>query len=97
MKETCAFRKYLRDIYDLFEEGERFYNTKDEQKLLSLFRKVNQFNRDKFLLDLKWAVNILPTSRSNDSKRISRKLEKKQTTVKLKKLAKNIKKDTVRA
>ena len=41
-------------------------NTKDEQKLLTLFRKVNYVSRDKFLLNLKWAVNIRPISRSND-------------------------------
>ena len=45
-------------------------NTKDEQKLLTLFRKVNYVSRDKFLLDLKWAVNIRPISRNNDSKRV---------------------------
>ena len=45
-------------------------NTKDEQKLLTLFRKVNYVSRDKFLLNLKWAVNIRPISRNNDSKRV---------------------------
>ena len=78
-----------------FLEDNLVTNTKDEQKLLTLFRKVNHTSQDKFLQDLKWAINISPISRSNDSKRISKKLEKKQTAVKLKKLAKNIKK-TVR-
>ena len=79
-----------------FLEDNLVTNTKDEQKLLTLFRKVNHTSQDKFLQDLKWAINISPISRSNDSKRISKKLEKKQTAVKLKKLAKNIKKNTVR-
>ena len=80
-----------------FLEDNLVTNTKDEQKLLTLFRKVNHTSQDKFLQDLKWAINISPISRSNDSKRISQKLEKKQAAVKLKKLAKNIKRNTVRS
>ena len=53
-----------------FLEDNLVTNTKDEQKLLTLFRKVNYVSRDKFLLNLKWAVNIRPISRNNDSKRV---------------------------
>ena len=49
-----------------FLEDNLVTNTKDEQKLLTLFRKVNDISRDKFLLDLKWAVNIRSRSRSDD-------------------------------
>jgi len=31
---NIAFRKYLRDIYDIFEEGKQFYNTNDESKYI---------------------------------------------------------------
>jgi len=69
---------------------------KDEQKLLTLFRKANRGNREKFLLDLEWVFNNTRRSRLTGAKKIPRKLEKAQTAVKLKKLAKNIKKITVR-
>jgi len=49
-----------------FLEDNLVTNTKEEQKLLTLFRKVNHISRDKLLNDLKWAVNIRPISRSND-------------------------------
>ena len=71
-------------------------NSKDEQKLLTLFRKANPSSREKFLLDLEWMLNNSRRSRLKDTKKIPRKLEKAQTAVKLKKLAKNIKKITVR-
>ena len=29
-----AFRKLLRDIYDIFEEGKVFYNTDNEQEFI---------------------------------------------------------------
>ena len=34
---NMAFRKYLRDIYDVFEEGKRFYNTEEESKYITNF------------------------------------------------------------
>ncbi len=71
-------------------------NNKEEQKLLTLFRKANRANREKFLLDLEWVFNNTRRSRLTDAKKIPRKLEKAQTAVKLKNLAKNIKKITVR-
>jgi hypothetical protein len=71
-------------------------NNKEEQKLLTLFRKANRSNREKYLLDLEWRFNNTRRSRITTTKKISRKLEKAQTAVKLQKLAKNIKKITVR-
>ncbi len=71
-------------------------NNKEEQKLLTLFRKTNRPNREKFLLDLEWVFSNTRRSRLTSAKKIPRKLEKAQTAVKLKKLAKNIKKITVR-
>ena len=70
--------------------------SKDEQKLLTLFRKANHASRKKFLLDLEWVFNNTRRSRLKGVKKIPRKLEKEQTAVKLKKLAKDIKKITVR-
>ena len=69
---------------------------KDEKNLLTLFRKSNHTSRKKFLLDLEWVFNNASKSRLTGVKKIPRKLEKEQTAVKLKKLAKNIKKITVR-
>jgi transcriptional regulator with XRE-family HTH domain len=69
---------------------------KEEQKLLTLFRKVNRPNREKYLLDLEWMFNNSRKSRMTTAKKIPRKIEKAQTAVKLNKLAKNIKKITVR-
>jgi transcriptional regulator with XRE-family HTH domain len=69
---------------------------KDEQKLLTLFRKASHRSRDKFLLDLEWVLNNTSRSRLTGVKKIPRKLEKKQATVKLKKLAKKINKITLR-
>jgi transcriptional regulator with XRE-family HTH domain len=71
-------------------------NNKEEQKLLNLFRKASRPNREKYLLDLEWQFNNTRRSRMTTAKKIPRKVEKEQTAVKLKKLAKNIKKITVR-
>ena len=71
-------------------------NNKEEQKLLTLFRTANRTNREKYLLDLEWMFNNTRRSRITSTKKIPRKLEKAQTAVKLQKLAKNIKKITVR-
>jgi transcriptional regulator with XRE-family HTH domain len=69
---------------------------KEEQKLLTLFRKASRPNREKYLLDLEWMFKNSRRSRMTTAKKIPRKLEKAQTAIKLKKLAKNIKKITVR-
>ena len=69
---------------------------KEEQKLLTLFRKANHPSRDKFLLDLEWVLNNTSRARLTGVKKIPRKLEKEQAAVKLKKIAKNINKITLR-
>jgi transcriptional regulator with XRE-family HTH domain len=70
---------------------------KEEQKLLTLFRKLNPSNREKFLHDAEWVYNNTRKSvRYHKPKRIPRKYEKAENAVKLKKLAKSIKKITVR-
>jgi transcriptional regulator with XRE-family HTH domain len=71
-------------------------NNKEEQKLLTLFRKASRPNREKYLLDLEWMFNNTRRSRITTAKKVPRKVEKAQTAVKLQKLAKNIKKITVR-
>jgi transcriptional regulator with XRE-family HTH domain len=68
---------------------------KDEQKLLTLFRKANHPSREKFLLDLEWVFNNTSKLHLSGIKKISRKLKKEQTAIKLKILAKNINKITV--
>jgi hypothetical protein len=66
---------------------------KEEQKLLTLFRKLNPSNREKFLVDAEWVYNNTRKSvHYRKPKRIPRKEEKAKTAVKLSKLAKSIKK-----
>ncbi|MEK9629164.1 MAG: helix-turn-helix transcriptional regulator [Nitrospinota bacterium] len=70
---------------------------KDEQKLLTLFRKMNANNREKFLLDAEWVfTNTRKSARYRKPQKIPRKEEKAKTATKLRKLAKSIKKITVR-
>lgn len=69
---------------------------KEERKLLTLFRQMNPTNREKFLLDTEWIyTNTLKSARHRKPRKISRKEEKAKNAVKLKKLAKFIKKTTV--
>ena len=70
---------------------------KEEQSLLTLFRKLNPSNREKFLLDAEWVyTNTSKSVRYRKPKKIPRKEEKAKIAVKLKELAKSIKKITVR-
>ena len=70
---------------------------KEEQKLLTLFRKMNSGNRKNFLLDAEWVFNNTRKSvHYRKPKIIPRKEEIAKTTVKLRKMAKSIKKITVR-
>ena len=70
---------------------------KEEQNLITLFRKMNPNNREQFLSEAEWAyTNERKSSRYRKSKVISRKEEKAKSAVKLRKLAKSIKKITVR-
>jgi transcriptional regulator with XRE-family HTH domain len=69
---------------------------KEENKLLTLFRKLNPSNRKKFLLDADWVyTNTRKSVLYRKTKNISRKEEKAKTAVKLKNLVKSIKKITV--
>ena len=95
-KVICGGVEEGRLMFEGFLMDNLVTNTKDEQKLLTLFRKANHITRDKFLQDLKWSLNKTHISRFTGTKKVSRKLEKEQTAIKLKKLAKNIKKITVR-
>jgi transcriptional regulator with XRE-family HTH domain len=70
---------------------------KEEQKLLTLFRKLNPSDREKFLFNAEWVyTNTRKSVRYRKPKKIPRKEEKAKIAVKLKKLAKSIKKITVR-
>ena len=70
---------------------------KEEQKLLKLFREMSPINREKFFLDTEWVFNSISKSvHYRMDKRTSRKEEKAKTAMKLRTLAKSIKKMTVR-
>ena len=70
---------------------------KEEQKLLTLFRKLNPSSREKFLHDTEWTyTNTHKSVRYRKPKIISRKEEKAKTAVKLRIIAKSIKKITAR-
>jgi len=69
---------------------------KEERKLLTLFRQMNITNKEKFLLNTEWVyTNTRKSARYRKPKKISRKEEKAKNAVKLRKLAKRIKKITV--
>ena len=69
---------------------------KAEQKLLTLIRQMNPSNRELFLLDAEWIyTNTRNSARYRKPNKISRKEEKAKNAVKLRKLAKLIKKTTV--
>ena len=95
-KVICGSVEEGRLMFKGFLKDNLVTNTKEEQKLLILFRKANHITRDKFLQDLKWTFNKTHISRFTRTKKISRTLEKQHTAIKLKKLAKHIKKITVR-
>jgi transcriptional regulator with XRE-family HTH domain len=72
--------------------------TQDEKKLLNHFRKMNLKSQDKCLLDMEWSLkkNRGRVSQVTGKKRVSRKVEKNRNTSKLKKMAKTIKKITLK-
>ena len=78
--------------------GDHLISTKKgEQKLLTLFRKLNTSNQKKFLLDAEWTyTNTRNSTRYRKPKKILRREEKAKTAIKLRKLTKSIKKMTVR-
>ena len=97
----------LEVISGSFEEGRLMFKglladhliskNNEEQKLLTLFRQMNAINREKFLLDVEWAyTNNRKSIHYHKPKKIPRKKEKAENAVKLRKLAKSIKKTTVR-
>lgn len=90
-----------------FEEGRLMFKgmlndhlistNKEEQKLLSFFRKMSPANQEKFLLNAEWVfTNTRKSARYRKPKKISRKEEKAKTAIKLRNLAKSINKITVR-
>ena len=70
----------------------------DEKKLLNHFRKMNTKSQDKCLQDMEWSLkkNKGRASTASENKKISRKVEKTRNTSKLKKMAKTIKKITLK-
>ena len=70
---------------------------KEERKLLALFRQMDITNREKVSLDAEWIyTNTRKSARYREPSKTSRKEEKAKNAVKLRKLAKFIKKTTVR-
>ncbi len=71
--------------------------SQDEKKLLNHFRKMNQKSQDKCLVDMEWSLkkNKGRTSPAG-KKKVSRKVEKSRNASKLKKMAKTIKKITLK-
>jgi len=72
--------------------------TQDEKKLLNHFRKLNPKSQDKCLLDMEWSLkkNKGRASTVTGRKKVSRKVEKSRNASKLKKMAKTIKKITLK-
>jgi transcriptional regulator with XRE-family HTH domain len=70
----------------------------DEKKLLNHFRKMNSKTQDKCLMDMDWSLkkNKSRTSAAPGKKKVSRKVEKTRNASKLKKMAKTIKKITLK-
>jgi transcriptional regulator with XRE-family HTH domain len=72
--------------------------TQDEKKLLNHFRKMNLKSQDKCLLDMEWSLKKHKgrASKAVGKKKVSRKVEKSRNASKLKKMAKTIKKITLK-
>ena len=59
---TLSFRKYLRDMYDVFEEGKIFYNTKDEQKYIDrIFSGCKNISIDYAIMERAENVYVYPS------------------------------------
>ena len=106
-KKPPTYKAPLEVIGGGLEEGRLMFKgqlndnliskNKEEQKLLTLFRKLNPSNRENFLIEAEWVyTNTRKSVRYRKTKKIPRKEEKAKIAVKLKKLAKSIKKITVR-
>lgn len=72
--------------------------TQDEKKLLNHFRKMNPKSQDKCLGDMEWSLKKTKgrASQVTGKKKVSRKIEKSRNATKLKKMAKTIKKITLK-
>ena len=58
-----SFRKYLRDIYDVFYEGQEFYNTDKEQEYLSsVFPTCKNISIDYGIMEKSEDVYVCPTN-----------------------------------
>jgi hypothetical protein len=69
---------------------------KNERNLLSRYRGLNNTSRDKCLLDAEWILHNPQTFRPSNGPHISRKTQKTKNAQILKKMAKSIKKITLR-
>ena len=59
---TLAFRKYLRDIYDIFEEGKEFYQTKNEQEYINrVFPGCKNISIDYAIMEKADNVYVFPS------------------------------------
>lgn len=59
---NMAFRKYLRDIYDVFEEGKRFYNTEEESKYINrVFGSCKNISIDYGIMEKADNVYVYPS------------------------------------
>ena len=60
---TLAFRKHLRDMYDVFEEGTEFYNSSDEQDYIDrVFPGCKNVSIDYGIMEKSDNVYVYPAS-----------------------------------
>lgn len=74
-----------------------FYVTANnsEKKLLTQFRKLSRVNKDQFLLDMEWMLNNTKAL-STVKRKVSRKVQKAKIATRLRKVAKTVKKITLK-
>jgi len=59
---TLAFRKHLRDMYDVFEEGKNFYNTPEESEFINrIFPGCKNISIDYGLMEKSENVYVYPS------------------------------------
>ena len=60
---TLAYRKHLRDMYDLFEEGKQFYNTDEETEYIDrVFPACKNISIDYGIMEKSEHVYVYPAS-----------------------------------
>ena len=60
---NISFRKHLRDVYDIFEDGKQFYNTKDEFKYIErVFGLCKNISIDYAIMEKANNVYVYPSS-----------------------------------